>query len=96
MQSPIYGQTASRFSFAARPSAAAFYPVSNGTESLSDREIEVLRHVAEGLSNKEIASALAISTHTVARHVTNIMRKLDAANRAQAATMALRSGLLAY
>ena len=96
MQSPIYGQTASRFSFAARPSAAAFYPVSNGTESLSDREIEVLRHVAEGLSNKEIASALAISTHTVARHVTNIMRKLDAANRAQAATMALRCGLLAY
>ena len=96
MQSPFHERTATRFSFAARPSPAAFYPVSTKPESLSDRELEVLKHVAEGLSNKEIASTLAISTHTVARHVTNIMRKLDAANRAQAATMALRTGLLVY
>lgn len=99
MQSPFHERTANRFSFAARPSSPAFYPVSPSVaaaEALSDRELEVLKHVAEGLSNKEIASALAISTHTVARHVTNIMRKLDAANRAQAATMALRSGLLVY
>lgn len=96
MQSPFHERTANRFSFAARPSPAAFYPVSGNTESLSERELEVLKHVAEGLSNKEIASTLSISTHTVARHVTNIMRKLDAANRAQAATMALRTGLLVY
>lgn len=96
MQSPFHERTANRFSFAARPSLAAFYPVSGNAETLSDRELEVLKHVAEGLSNKEIASVLAISTHTVARHVTNIMRKLDAANRAQAATMALRTGLLVY
>ena len=96
MQSPFQERTANRFSFAARPSPPAFYPVPGNQESLSDRELEVLKHVAEGLSNKEIASVLAISTHTVARHVTNIMRKLDAANRAQAATMALRTGLLVY
>lgn len=97
MQSPLHEQSLSRFSFAARPQPPAFYPVQVATnEQISDRELEVLKHVAEGLSNKEIASVLAISTHTVARHVTNIMRKLDAANRAQAATMALRSGLLVY
>lgn len=96
MQSPFQERTANRFSFAARPTTTTFYPVSTDVESISDRELEVLKHVAEGLSNKEIASALAISTHTVARHVTNIMRKLDAANRAQAATMALRTGLLVY
>lgn len=95
MQSPIYERTATRFSFVARPSPAAFYPVVPVSETISQRELEVLKHVAEGLSNKEIASVLAISAHTVARHVTNIMRKLDASNRAQAATMALRSGLLA-
>ena len=84
-----------RFALGTQQPAAIFY-IAATRESLSDREIEVLRHVAEGLSNKEIASTLEISSHTVARHVTNIMRKLDAANRAQAATMALRSGLLAY
>jgi DNA-binding NarL/FixJ family response regulator len=95
MQSPFEERTATRFSFIARPSPVAFYPVVRESEAISSRELEVLKHVAEGLSNKEIASALDISAHTVARHVTNIMRKLDASNRAQAATMALRSGLLA-
>ena len=80
--------------YSPRATNGAFYAVAPGTDTLSDREIQVLRLVAEGLSNKEIAVALHISTHTVARHVTNIMRKLDAANRAQAATMALRQGLL--
>ena len=96
MQSTFHERTMPGFTFAARAPSAAFFAVSNRSEALSERELEVLRHVAEGLSNKEIASELAISTHTVARHVTNIMRKLDAANRAQAATMALRSGLLAF
>ena len=96
MQSPLHERTMSRFSFAAHPSPATFYPIPESTNQLSDRELEVLKHVAEGLSNKEIASVLEISNHTVARHVTNIMRKLDAANRAQAATMALRAGVLVY
>lgn len=95
MQSSIYERTATRFSFGARPSPATLDTVATVTETISDRELEVLKHVAEGLSNKEIASVLAISAHTVARHVTNIMRKMDAANRAQAATMAMRKGLLA-
>lgn len=72
-----------------------FYAVTPAGEgAVSGRELQVLRLVAEGLSNKEIASDLQISAHTVARHVTNIMRKLDASNRAQAAAKALRSGLL--
>jgi DNA-binding NarL/FixJ family response regulator len=70
--------------------------VQPGSDSLSGRELQVLRSVAEGLSNKEIASDLDISVHTVARHVTNIMRKLSAANRAQAAATALRRGMLAF
>ena len=77
---------------APQPSFYAIAPMSDG--ELSGRELQVLRLVAEGLSNKEIASDLHISAHTVARHVTNIMRKLDASNRAQAAAKALRSGLL--
>jgi DNA-binding NarL/FixJ family response regulator len=90
-------RAANRFPFAAQTSSTVYYmTATRESEALSDREIEVLKHVAEGLSNKEIAWTLDISAHTVARHVTNIMRKLDAANRAQAATMALRSGLLAY
>jgi DNA-binding NarL/FixJ family response regulator len=71
-----------------------FYAVAPADSALSGRELQVLRLVADGLSNKEIASALQISAHTVARHVTNIMRKLEASNRAQAAAKALRSGLL--
>lgn len=100
MQSQFHERTATRLSFEARPSTANFYsstpviPVVQDVETISVRELEVLKHVAEGLSNKEIASELAISAHTVARHVTNIMRKLEAANRAQAATMAFRRGLL--
>jgi DNA-binding CsgD family transcriptional regulator len=51
---------------------------------LSDREIEVLRLVAEGLSNQQIASRLVLSPHTVHRHVSNILRKLDSSSRAAA------------
>jgi len=61
---------------------------------LTPREREVLRLMADGLSNKEIAARLGISDHTAKFHVASIMGKLGAASRTGAVTMALRSGLL--
>jgi DNA-binding NarL/FixJ family response regulator len=54
----------------------------------------VLRLVATGMNNKEIASTLVLSEHTVYRHVANILRKLAQSSRAAAATQALRAGLI--
>jgi NarL family two-component system response regulator LiaR len=62
-------------------------------EPLTAREVEVLRLVAEGLSNQEIADRLVISERTVRTHVSNILSKLYLANRTQAALYALREGL---
>ncbi len=61
---------------------------------LSKREIELLRLVADGCSNKEIASALVISVGTVKRHTVNIFNKLDVKNRTEAAARARELGLL--
>lgn len=62
-------------------------------EPLSEREIEVLKLVAEGLSNSEIADQLAISERTVGAHISRILDKLGLANRTQAALYAMREGL---
>jgi DNA-binding CsgD family transcriptional regulator/pimeloyl-ACP methyl ester carboxylesterase len=70
--------------------AAAELPDGRG---LSPREREVLRLVAAGESNAEIARRLGISAHTVERHVANIYRKIDARGRADATAFALRKGL---
>ena len=59
------------------------------------REREVLRLLAEGLTNRQIAERLVVSEHTVHRHVTNILRKLELPSRTAAAAHAVRSGLLA-
>ena len=61
---------------------------------LSQREKEVLDLVARGKSNKEIAVTLAIAENTVKNHLRNILEKLHLENRVQAATFALREGLL--
>lgn len=61
---------------------------------LSDRELEVLRLLADGRSNGEIAATLAISEHTVKSHVGNILDKLQLADRTQAAVYAWRHGLV--
>ncbi len=66
----------------------------NGRSPLSRRETEVLRLVAEGLSNREIASSLVLSEHTVHRHVANILRKLGQSTRAAAAAQGARAGLV--
>jgi pimeloyl-ACP methyl ester carboxylesterase/DNA-binding CsgD family transcriptional regulator len=60
---------------------------------LTPRELEVLRHLAAGDSNQEIAARLLVSVHTVERHVANIYRKIDARGRADATAYALRHQL---
>ncbi|QMU71906.1 response regulator transcription factor [Streptacidiphilus sp. P02-A3a] len=60
--------------------------------TLTDREQEVLRHIADGRSNREIARALHLSEKTVKTHVSNILMKLDLADRTQAALWAVRNG----
>ena len=62
-------------------------------EPLTEREMDVLRLVAQGLTNQEIAEALVIGVGTVRTHVSNILAKLHLANRTQAALYALREGL---
>jgi pimeloyl-ACP methyl ester carboxylesterase/DNA-binding CsgD family transcriptional regulator len=66
----------------------------NGDSPLTRRESEVLRLVAAGLSNREIASSLVLSEHTVHRHVANILRKLALSSRAAAAAHATRAGYI--
>jgi pimeloyl-ACP methyl ester carboxylesterase/DNA-binding CsgD family transcriptional regulator len=66
----------------------------NGESPLSRRETDVLRLVASGLSNREIASSLVLSEHTVHRHVANILRKLGQSSRAAAAAQATRAGFI--
>ena len=62
-------------------------------DPLTEREVEVLRWVAQGLSNQEIAEKLVVSERTVRAHVSNILGKLHLANRTQATLYALREGL---
>ncbi len=61
---------------------------------LTNREVQVLRHVALGLSNREIGKSLDISVETVKEHVQNILRKLEASDRTQAAVWAVKKGLV--
>lgn len=63
-------------------------------EALTEREIDVLRELARGRSNQEIADALSISTTTVRSHISNILSKLALENRTQAALYAVEAGLL--
>jgi NarL family two-component system response regulator LiaR len=64
-----------------------------GSADLSERELEVVRLVADGLSNREIASRLVISEKTVKTHLTHILSKLSLADRTQLAIYAIRAGL---
>ncbi|HRC62666.1 MAG TPA: helix-turn-helix transcriptional regulator, partial [Dehalococcoidia bacterium] len=68
-------------------------PRAGGPAGLSAREVEVLRLIVEGKTNREIAAALVISERTVANHLAHIFTKIDADNRAAAAAFALRNGL---
>ena len=72
-----------------QPARAPSYP-----DGLTHREVEVVRLIAAGKSNREIAEELIISLNTVLHHVSNILSKTSAANRAEAATYAARHGLI--
>jgi two-component system NarL family response regulator len=65
-----------------------------GRSSLSAREIEILEMVSRGLTNKEIARILLISHYTVRNHINHISAKLQVADRTEAATVALRQGII--
>jgi len=65
-----------------------------GDETLTEREVAVLRHVAEGNRNRDIAEKLFISEETVKVHVKHIMDKLGASDRTQAVAIALRRGII--
>lgn len=63
-------------------------------KSLTKREIEVLKAIAAGLLNKEIATNLGISERTVKNHISNIFKKIDVADRTQAAVFAIRNNIV--
>ena len=65
----------------------------SGEAELTSREMDVLGHLATGLSNQEIADALGVSVTTVRTHVSSILRKLNLENRTQAALYAMNAGL---
>jgi DNA-binding CsgD family transcriptional regulator len=73
--------------------AAAARKTSAAPAGLSPREAEILRLVAAGRTNREIADALYLSVRTVERHVTNLYAKIGARGRADATAFALRHGL---
>jgi DNA-binding NarL/FixJ family response regulator len=78
------------------PPALEIMPVEGvgPVEPLSNRELDVLRGLAEGLSNKQIARALGISEHTVKFHINAILGKLGAQSRTEAVVRAMRAGLI--
>ena len=76
--------------FLARPGAGK----GSAADGLTDREREVLQHLAEGAGNQAIADVLNISVNTVARHRENIMQKLKLHNRAELVKYAIRKGLI--
>jgi len=99
------GEHPARESVSSRPEVAArilhrFQELSGKTEvetlvsPLTARETEILNYVAEGYSNKQIATTLNISQQTVKNHVTSIMLKLNANARTQAVVVAVQKGLI--
>ena len=77
-----------------RTAMAKRYDADNYDTPLTNREMQVLRHLALGLSNKEVGTSLGISVETVKEHVQNILRKIDATDRTQAAVWAVKQGFV--
>jgi len=93
-EAPISGLTAARILDEFARLAQKETWVSDSGESLTPREKDVLQLVAQGATNKEIASQLFIAESTVKNHLRNILAKLHVQNRVQAAAYALREGLI--
>ncbi|GIK43659.1 MAG: DNA-binding response regulator [Chloroflexota bacterium] len=68
-------------------------PLPPTVEPLTEREVEILKFIAQGFTNQEIAAQLVVSERTIGNHVGNILNKLHLANRTQAALYALKKGL---
>jgi DNA-binding NarL/FixJ family response regulator len=79
---------------AAKRMGTPIHPPDEPVEGLTPREREVLRMLADGLANKEIAARLKISEHTAKFHVASILGKLGAATRTEAVSMGIRRGLI--
>ena len=77
-----------------RTSSATAESASETDTLLTGRELSVLRLVAQGLGNKEIAAELGISSHTVKYHLAAVLSKLGVRTRTEAVTMALRKGMV--
>jgi DNA-binding NarL/FixJ family response regulator len=86
----LIGQYAERI----RPATTAARPVHDPLEALTRREHEVLKLIASGLSNSEIAAELVISPETVKTYVSRLLAKLDLRDRVQAVVLAYRTGLM--
>ena len=69
-------------------------PPPNAFTELTDRELEILKLIAQGMTNQELTAHLCISEHTVKGHVSNILSKLHLADRTQAAIFAWREGIV--
>jgi two-component system nitrate/nitrite response regulator NarL len=94
-EAPLSGSIASKvLSEFSQQQDAGEKSSSDLVEPLTDREKEVLRHVAEGLSNKEIAEIMYIGEGTVKKYLGNVLDKLHLNNRVQAAVYATQQGLL--
>lgn len=74
--------------------AVSVPPQRDALAALSERELEVVRLVAEGLSNKEISTRLSLSDKTVKNHISHILAKMNLTARTQVAVYAIRAGLV--
>jgi DNA-binding NarL/FixJ family response regulator len=96
IEAAAHGESPSRFGELKKIAAAmkVRQVVDDDDVPLTQRETQVLRHVALGLSNREIGKSLEISVETVKEHVQNILRKIAVSDRTQAAVWAVRKGLV--
>ena len=76
------------------PVIAARLAERNHRSSLSPRELEILELLSRGLTNKEIGEAFGISKHTVRNHINNITQKLEVSDRTEAASVAMKQGII--
>ena len=79
---------------ASPPEVATDLAMHTAEDQLTERELEVLKLIAKGNANKEIAAQLAVAADTVKKHVTSILEKLAANDRTHAVTIGLKRGII--